>query len=455
MGIYGAINAAISGLKSQSYALENISGNIANSQTIGYKRLDTSFADLVASGGTDQTTQIAGTVLANSRATNDIAGDIQRSDIDTFMAINGDGYFVVQQKVGESDGRSIFSGDNVYTRRGDFQFDEEGFLVNGAGYYLFGNAIDATTGNPSGSVPELIQIQNDILPATATTEIQYRAKIATYPLTTNADPADPGSELLVGTPGADITAATESDFLASSVAGEAITIYNDNGSPVNVQLRWAKTENADPTAGPPATLDTWNLYYLTDADATGANARYTNVGEFQFNGNGSLAVPATTSITLSNVTVNGAVVGDVNFNFGSGGLTQTYDPNGRVTVNTLNQNGFSTGDQTGVKISGNGRIVATYNNGQTRALYEIPIASFNADGRLARLEGGAFAQTTDSGVPLFSATGSVEGNALEASNTDIADEFSKLIITQQAYSANTRIVTSGDEMLQEALNMVR
>ncbi len=109
MGIYGAINAAISGLRSQSYALENISGNIANSQTTGYKRLDTSFSDLVASGGNDQRTQIAGTVISNSRATNDIAGDIQRSDIDTYMAINGDGYFVVQEKIGEADGRPIFS----------------------------------------------------------------------------------------------------------------------------------------------------------------------------------------------------------------------------------------------------------------------------------------------------------------------------------------------------------
>ncbi|WP_346433014.1 flagellar hook-basal body complex protein [Breoghania sp.] len=124
MGIYGAINAAISGLQAQSYALENISGNIANSQTVGYKRLDSSFADLVASGGNDQTTQIAGTVTSNSRATNEIVGDIQRSDIDTFMAINGDGYFVVQSKVGETDGRSIFSGDNVYTRRGDFEINE-------------------------------------------------------------------------------------------------------------------------------------------------------------------------------------------------------------------------------------------------------------------------------------------------------------------------------------------
>ncbi|PTW61791.1 flagellar hook protein FlgE [Breoghania corrubedonensis] len=464
MGIYGAINAAISGLKAQSYALENISGNIANSQTTGYKRLDTSFSDLVASGGNNQTTQKAGTVTANSRATNDIPGDVQRSDIDTYMAVKGDGYFVVQQKLGETDGRSIFSGNNVYTRRGDFEIDDEGYLVNGAGYYLFGNPIDETTGNVSGTVPELIQITNDFMSARQTTEIEYRGNLPTYPITAQADATSPGSELLDSsiTPGNDITANDETAFLRSSLAGEAITIYDENGSPVNVQVRWAKSQNADASAPQDAQ---WELYYMSDSTATGTDTAWTHAGQFTFDGSGAListvddtgttASPAGTNVTLTNLTVNGNTVGDTLFTFGSDGLTQYADPNGSAKVKTLQQDGYASGEQTGVQISGSGRIIATYNNGQTRDLYEIPIASFNADAWLERLDGGAFAQTSDSGEPLYSATGSVKGNSLEASNTDIADEFSKLIITQQAYSANTRIVTSGDEMLQEALNMVR
>ncbi|WP_321502540.1 flagellar hook protein FlgE [Breoghania sp.] len=454
MGIYGAINAAISGLRSQSYALENISGNIANSQTTGYKRLDTSFSDLVASGGTDQTTQIAGTVISNSRATNDIRGDLQRSDIDTHMAVNGDGYFVVQEKIGEQDGRPIFSGTNVYTRRGDFTVDKDGYLVNGAGYYLFGNPIDETTGNVSGTVPELIQITNDFMGARRTTEIEYRANLPTYPITAQSDATVPGSELLDSTitPGNDILAADKTAFLRSSVAGEAITIYDENGSPVNVQVRWAKSQNAD--ASVPQNAQ-WEMYYLTDADAAGPNPVWKHAGQFEFDGSGALVSPTGGNITLANLTVDGNNVGDLLFSFGSDGLTQYADPNGAAKVKTLSQDGYASGEQTGVKIGGGGRIVATYNNGQTRDLYEIPIASFAADARLERLDGGAFAQTTDSGEPLYSATGTIKGNTLEASNTDIADEFSKLIITQQAYSANTRIVTSGDEMLQEALNMVR
>ena len=464
MGIYGAINAAISGLKAQSYALENISGNIANSQTTGYKRLDTSFSDLVASGGNDQTTQKAGTVNANSRATNEIPGDIQRSDIDTHMAIKGDGYFVVQEKLGQTDGRSIFSGNNVYTRRGDFTIDEEGYLVNGAGYYLFGNPIDETTGNVSGTVPELIQITNDFMGARQTTQIEYRGNLPTYPITAQSDSTTPGSELLDSsiTPGTDITANDNTAFLRSSLAGEAITVYDENGSPVNVQFRWAKSQNADSSVPQNAQ---WELYYMADPTATGTDAMWTHAGQFEFDGSGALvsttddtgttSTPAGSSMTLSDVTVAGNNIGDLQFAFGSDGLTQYADPNGSAKVKTLAQDGYASGEQTGVQISGSGRIVATYNNGQTRDLYEIPVASFSADSRLERLPGGAFAQTTDSGEPLYSATGSVKGNSLEASNTDIADEFSRLIITQQAYSANTRIVTSGDEMLQEALNMVR
>ena len=138
MGVFGALNAAVSGLTAQAYALENISGNIANASTTGYKRLDTSFSDLVGGGSGAQTGQIAGTVSASSRATNGLQGDLQQVDVNTYMAIQGSGYFVVQARAGEVDGRSIFTGNDLYTRRGDFEIDKEGRLVNKAGYYLMG-----------------------------------------------------------------------------------------------------------------------------------------------------------------------------------------------------------------------------------------------------------------------------------------------------------------------------
>ena len=193
MGIFGALTTAVTGLRAQSFSLENISGNIANSQTTAFKRVDTSFMDMIPD---NPPKQLAGTVAASARATNTVQGDFQSASIGTFMAINGAGFFVVQKPESFVDGRPTFSGSDLYTRRGDFQTDKDGFLVNGAGYYLMGIPVDAKTGNLSGSVPEMLKFQNDFLPAQPTTQIQYRANLASYPLTPHHDTNVPGSELI-------------------------------------------------------------------------------------------------------------------------------------------------------------------------------------------------------------------------------------------------------------------
>ena len=197
MGIFGALTTAVTGLRAQSYALENISGNIANSQTTAYKRVDTSFEDLIADNPPSK--QLAGTVTAFSRSTNTVQGDIQNASVATFMAINGDGFFAVQKPSSFTDGQPAFDGVTLYTRRGDFQPDKNGYLVNGAGYYLMGNPVDATTGNVTGSVPQVLKFQNNLLPAQETTTIQYQVNLPSYPLTPAHDTAVPDSELLDGT----------------------------------------------------------------------------------------------------------------------------------------------------------------------------------------------------------------------------------------------------------------
>src|SRR3954454_14106377 len=194
MGIFGALTTAVGGLRSQSYALENVSGNIANSQTTAFKRIDTSFLDLVPQ--TSVTQQLAGGVTTQSRSTNSVQGDVQTASVATFMAINGAGFFAVQKPGTFTDGVPVFDGVDRYTRRGDFQLDKSGYLVNGAGYYLEGVPIDPTIGNPSGSSPQVLKFQNDFLPAQETTKIDYRANLASYPLTTSHDTSVPGSELI-------------------------------------------------------------------------------------------------------------------------------------------------------------------------------------------------------------------------------------------------------------------
>ncbi|WP_108462465.1 flagellar hook protein FlgE [Devosia naphthalenivorans] len=459
MGIYGALSAAVTGLRAQSHALENISGNIANSQTTGYKRIETDFLDLIPDAPLKR--QVPGAVIAQSRGTNDVKGDIRTVSNETFVALNSNGFFVVEPKIGQSDGNSVFAGTNFYTRRGDFEIDKDGRLVNGAGYYLKGLDIDPGTGNISGSVPKVIELSNAFLPAQKTNTINYQANLPQLPKTANYKAEDDESELLkVGdfTGGIDTIKGGDGDeFVSKSISGGAITIYATNGAPANVQMRWAKTASADADAG---TKDTWNLFYMTDSDADVAEDMWIKVDQdFTFGANGALEAPTSgiTSLTEDGpLSINGIIVDEVVLNHGTKGISQFADVNGTANVSTLSQNGYGAGEFVSVAINDSGRVVATYSNGERIDMAQLVTADFNAINGLKRLDGGVFSSTSESGEPIldFSGTG-VIGGALEASNTDISDEFTKLIVTQQAYSAGTRIVSTADEMLQEALNMIR
>ncbi|NVK33121.1 MAG: flagellar hook-basal body complex protein [Rhodobacteraceae bacterium] len=462
MGIYGAINAAVSGLSAQSTALENIAGNVANSQTIGYKRLDTTFSDLVSGGGAKQSSQVAGTTFATSRATNSSQGDITDSDVDTYMAINGDGYFVVTTAGGTVvDGEPAFNDTNYYTRAGDFELTDDGYLVNSSGYYLMGFEIDEVTGNASGDNPGVIKIYDTPIPALASTRIDYQASLPVVATSlAGYDAGDPTSWLSpLAIAGGNISAANNADFVSESISGGTITVFNANGTPQDVNVRWAKSVNA---AG--ATEDTWKMYISTGGDvtnswyeigsvtydATGAVSGLTAGAQGTVNGDGN-------GFTLGALTVNGVTTNgiDLRFGSGSGDLAQYADPDGRASSVSLEQNGYASGEIVGLAIDEAGQIVASYSNSQTRTLYDIPLATFEADHDLRRVNGSGFAETPTSGVPDLTRGGAILSNAVELSNADIASEFSKLIVTQQAYSANSRVISSGDEMLDEALNMVR
>jgi flagellar hook protein FlgE len=458
MGIFGALTTSVAGLRSTSYALENISGNIANSQTTGFKRVDTSFLDLVPQTGTNQ--QVAGSVTAESRLTNTLSGSVQSASVSTYMAINGEGFFAVQKPGSFSDNNPVFTGVNSYTRRGDFSLDKNGYLVNGAGYYLQGVPIDSTTGNPTGSVPQVLKFQNDLLPSQATTVLSYRANLPNYPLTTKHDTATPGSELIKPsdfatdptTAGGGTVAGTDNQvFLDESIGGGAVTAYDGYGAPVNIQLRWAKTDSA--TLGGTHT-DTWNLFYQVDSSPT-ATVAWKNVGtDFKFDASGKMN-PVVAGLNIAAMTIGSKSLGAIKVNFGTGGITQYADTNGAVQVNQFQQNGFAAGTLQSVSVSNEGRIVGSYSNGRNIDLAAVSVATFNGANFLKRSDGGTFDVTNESGEALYGKGGSISGASLESSNTDIADEFTKLIVTQQAYSANTKVITTANTMVQDLLNVVR
>ncbi|HTV37226.1 MAG TPA: flagellar hook-basal body complex protein [Xanthobacteraceae bacterium] len=659
MGIFDALTSAVAGLQAQSYALQNISGNIANSQTTGYKETDTSFEDLVSAASVGE--QTSGGVVANSVATNGVQGSIQSTSVSTDMAINGNGWFVVEQPTGQTDNQPQFNGVNYYTRAGNFQLNDNGYLVNGSGYYLMGIPIDPTTGNPVGSVPQVLQFDNNFVPAQATTTIEYQANLPSDPksgvlspngfeanplagapiaaqitgtgaslepdaaasgtgtvsglttgtsitdgdtfvvndgtntttftasagsdtlqdlvtainggsanisaslspsgnlvLTTTGANADTDSITVSGTAAAtlgfgagqnsfqptnlltqsavaagqtltvtvgtgapqtitfgtgvgevatlaqlqtkiqglsgvngsvntsngDITLAAVSPtdgitlggtasatkfgienlsalpangtvigndvstFAAQSTDGGSITAYDPEGNPVNVQFRWAQVSSS--TSG-----STWQLFYQTNSSATGTQAAWQNVGTtFTFNANGELSPPIS-GLTLQNLTVNGDSLGNVQLTLGTNGLTQFADTNGTVQVNQLQQNGYAAGQLESIAVDTQGRITGSFSNGQTIPLAEIPLVTFNGQDSLEALNGAAYAATPESGPPIYGATGTIVGSSLEASNVDIATQFSQLIVAQQAYSANARVMSTADQMIQSLLQVIQ
>src|SRR5258707_6897983 len=194
MGLFDALTTAVGGLQAMSLRMQNSSGNMANSQTTGLKEPGTSFDALVSLAAAGQ--QTSGSVLAESVATNTVQGSIQSTAVSTNIAINGDGWFVVAKPASFTDNQPVFSGVSDYTRRGDFQENQGGFLVNGAGYYLMGIPVSATTGNPIGSVPQVLQFSTNFVPAQPTTQIQYQANLASTPTTASSSSTIVGSNLL-------------------------------------------------------------------------------------------------------------------------------------------------------------------------------------------------------------------------------------------------------------------
>lgn len=463
MGVFGAMTTAMSGLRAQSYALENISGNIANSRTTGFKRVDTSFVDLIPDTASNR--ELAGSVLARSSLTNSVQGDISSSSIATNVALNGDGFFIVAEKTGDLNGQPSFSQANLYTRRGDFDFDSNGYLVNGSGYFLKGLSVDPATGAPTSSEAGVVRISNEALPPKPTTEIEYGATLPATPQTTNWQNQNgaAGSELIgpvANFPGstaifpAQIAASDTAALEARTIQGGTVTAYDTLGRSAPVKLAWAKE-----VAG--LGTDSWGLYVQSDPTATGAAPMWSRTpGNFTFDANGNLTANA--NATLPPITINGITLTGIQLNAGATGNSMKQfgsGLNGQIEANGIRQNGYAPGVLQRTAVSDDGRVIGTYSNGQVATLAQLLTAQFAAPNALKRLDGGAFAESAESGLPLVgsvSAGGTqLVGGSLEQSNTDIADEFSKMIVTQQAYSANTRVITTAQQMLTDVINIIR
>lgn len=441
MGIFNALVTAVSGLSAQSYALGNISGNIANSSTIGFKRNDTSFADLVASTSQAKA-QVSGAVQPLSRATNTVQGTVQSSDVSTNMSVNGDGYFPVQKVYPDG------STELLYTRRGDFTLDKDGYLVNGSGYYLLSQSTNGSNSTKTLDGLSRLQMTGGNLPPKATADITYYANLPSKPKAGAATGLVDTTTITAGTGTAPdtVSGAKSADFAATTTGGGTVTVYDDKSESLPLTFTWAKTA-----------ADKWKLFYESDStvSSTSTSPKWTSAGEVTFDTTtGKMLTPASGKIAITGLKLDGTTIGNVSIDFGTAGLTQYADSTGAISLNALSQDGYSKGNVIGVSVADGGAIMQSGSNGQSQQIGQVVLATFKGQDALQKTEGGSFRQTLDSG-PAYVATGTITGSSTEASNTDIASEFSKLIVTQQAYSANTKIVTTANDMLQQVMNMIR
>ncbi len=445
MSLFGAMNTAISGLSAQSAAFGNIGDNVANSQTVGFKRVDTVFEDYLTSS--TASSNESGSVVARPAYANTVQGSVKLTDNPLDLAIAGQGFFTVSRELSSANGVGTFGPQAQYTRTGDFKLDRDGYMVNSAGGVLNGwlpdakGALDTTKMAP-------IQVGQAAFSPVATSQVQLVANL----------PATPSAVGPVANP---------------------LQVYDALGNAQTLQLSW--TQQPPATAG--ATSDTWTVKValpngtsLGTADVTfgtGGAAPGTISGVGNVVAGTTTAPPGGTVTAGSTYAAGAPATLQIKPDFGSGPQAITLDlgtfgrGNGLTqyagtdfSLKGLTQDGAAPGSFSGVTTRQNGDIVANYDNGQSRTVARVPLTLFaNADA-LQRQDGQAFTATRDSGGARTLQSGSngagnLVARSVEGSNVDIASEFSKLIVAQRAYSANTKMVTTADELLQQTLDMKR
>jgi flagellar hook protein FlgE len=418
----GSFSSGLSGLSANSTYLSVIGNNLANINTVGYKTSAVSFADLVSQtvGGTSvNPAQVGLGVVTGSISPVFAQGSIENSREATNVAIQGAGFFAVR------------SGAQVgYTRAGNFSFNDSGVLISPDGWRVQGyTQRDPATGNILTAVaPTDITIPPGVLRApTATTNV--RAQVNLDP-NIAIDPANP-------------------EFTTS------IQMYDALGSPHVLTVDFNRT-------GAGAWTYTVTVPSVDVTGVVGAPVTLTT-GALTFNGAGVLTAPAADitipgPATWANGATPNAITWDVVPAVGASAiLTSFASPS---ATSSINQNGSAAGQVDNVVINSTGQIVATFGAGQTVVVGQLAMANFNNPKGLVKMGSNRYSESAASGianvgVAATGGRGSIIGSALESSNVDIATEFTQMILAQRGYQANSRSITTADEILVETLQMKR
>jgi flagellar hook protein FlgE len=408
-----SLYAGISGLSANATAMTVIGDNIANVNTTAFKSNRSHFANILSTslGGESATAGVGRGVEFWGVSAQWTQGSLENSTSATDLAINGKGFFMVQDT----------SGSNFYTRAGNFTFDKEGFLVNPDGHQLQGYQID-TAGN-IGSITDIYIPGERVSPPAATTEFNFDINL-------------------------------NAGALTGDTYTTAQTVYDSLGNAVPVTFtftRQAAAQTWTVTGSIPASAGT----AVTFGGSASMNIVFDDAGIMT-----SPAANVTTALTLTNgadtpLSMNwafedasGNSYGDVTGYASASGTTFQY------------QDGYPAGMLRGISVDETGVVTASYSNGEMTPLYQIALVDFPSYDGLTKMGKNLYAASLDSGQALVGVAGtgrlgSVAPNSLEMSNVDLAEEFVKMITTQRAFQANSKVITSSDEILQELINIKR
>ena len=376
----------------------------------------------------------SGFVAARPEYDNNVQGTITTSTNALALAVSGNGFFQVNQETTDASGATTLNPQDEYTRDGNFTLDTNGYLVNDTNEALSGYAVDPTTGVADISAMTPIKVDQSPLPPVATSTVALSANL----------PATPAS---------------------TTPPTTQVEVYDAQGIQHQVTLTYTQAANNDWTVSvnaPDATTPALGSAQLTFGTDSGNAVDAGTLGAIS---NDTGTVTSSAYAANSPATVNftadfGNGPQTISVNMGNYGTTSgiTQFAGTAYTLNQVTQNGVAPGTFSGVSIESSGDVVANYNNNETRVIAQIPLTKFANEDALQRQDGQSFTETQASGAAITQAVGSgsvgtLVTSATEGSTVDIATEFTKLIVAQQAYSANAKVVTTADQLLQVTLNM--
>jgi len=423
MSVTSSFYSGLSGLDTHATAMRVIGDNIANLHTTGFKSSTVHFADVlgVSLTGVSGGNQTGAGVRVSSVDANFIQGSLMTTDVATDVAVNGKGFFVVQDPLTE---------EMFYTRAGHFQVDNRGYFVNTQGYRVQGYLYDPTGSNLIESLSAIQINQNSMIPPRVSSLVN---------MVLNLDASESALTWDINNPA------------GTSHFSTALNIYDSLGQSHQIRVYFTKTDaqtwewnsvidGADVQGGTPGTLVSYGTGTVT----------------FDSNGQLSTGMPMNFYVRPSSgdiVFANGLTAPATEVDFT--GTSQYGSPS---AIQVLVQDGYAAGTVSGVSIDDEGNIVASYTNGTRRRIACLALADFPNLNGLARKGGNLFHATTTSGDPLYNRSGvggmgTICSSMLEESNVDMAAEFIKMIIIQRGYQANTKVITTTDEMLAQLINI--